>query len=351
MAGTVSQHQQGTLTNPSNGDNLDATVVLGGINAVGTTHNGHDSDATIHVQSSTLAGRPAAGTAQRVWITTDGLRAYVDNGSAWQELAYLSLAAGGTVAGATAFSSTVAVTGAVTASSTYAGAGQISVSGNLSVSLGSNGYVAVGSSTANGAQILGQGSSKDIGLYNKVGGVILDVLTGTLNVQMYGSLAITGSLSGVTTLATTSNATVGGTLAVTGATTLAAVSATTGTFSSTLGVTGVATLTGGAVMGANVNLSTASGGAFFLSDSAAPSVGLVINGATKQVNINDVNWFFAHSGLKVVGPRKTGWTIMTGTPVRATKATSTVTLAELAGIVMAMQQDLGATSGHGLIDA
>lgn len=60
---------------------------------------------------------------------------------------------------------------------------------------------------------------------------------------------------------------------------------------------------------------------------------------------------FAVRGTTVVGKQATGWTVMTGTPVRATKATATVTLAELAGIVMALQQDLGKNLGHGLIDA
>lgn len=49
---------------------------------------------------------------------------------------------------------------------------------------------------------------------------------------------------------------------------------------------------------------------------------------------------------KVVGTRQTGWVAMTGTPVKATRVTSTVTLPDLAGIVMALQADMIA---HGLI--
>jgi hypothetical protein len=46
--------------------------------------------------------------------------------------------------------------------------------------------------------------------------------------------------------------------------------------------------------------------------------------------------------------RPTGWTVATGTPQRTTFATSTVTLAQLAGVVMALEQDLIAA---GLIGA
>jgi len=55
-------------------------------------------------------------------------------------------------------------------------------------------------------------------------------------------------------------------------------------------------------------------------------------------------------GTQVVGARQTGWTIMTGTAERGTFATSSVTLEQLAGVVLALQEDLG-TGGHGLIDA
>lgn len=51
---------------------------------------------------------------------------------------------------------------------------------------------------------------------------------------------------------------------------------------------------------------------------------------------------------QVVGARQTGWTVATGTPSRATFATGSVTLATLAGVVMALEQDL---ITHGLIGA
>jgi len=52
------------------------------------------------------------------------------------------------------------------------------------------------------------------------------------------------------------------------------------------------------------------------------------------------------AATKVLGVRQTGWTAMTGTPQKSTAATSTVTLAQLAGIVMALQADL---ITHGII--
>jgi len=113
MSGTVANWQQGAFSSPANGQAGDASVVLGNDNAVRSKHNSHDADATIHVQSSVLASRPGAGTAQRVWVTTDGKRAYIDSGTGWDELAYLSLADGGTVAGATTFSASVTVGGAL----------------------------------------------------------------------------------------------------------------------------------------------------------------------------------------------------------------------------------------------
>jgi hypothetical protein len=56
---------------------------------------------------------------------------------------------------------------------------------------------------------------------------------------------------------------------------------------------------------------------------------------------------YAVGGVQVVGGRNTGWTAMTGTPDQASAfATSTVTLAQLAGRVMSLQ---AALTTHGLI--
>ena len=61
--------------------------------------------------------------------------------------------------------------------------------------------------------------------------------------------------------------------------------------------------------------------------------------ATGQLNVG---------ANKVVGARDTGWTVATGTPQKATFATGSVTLPQLAGVVMALEQALIA---HGLIGA
>lgn len=100
MSGQVSSNQQGAFTTPVNGASGDAAVVLGNDNALRLKYNAHDADATVHVQSSVLASRPAAGTAGRFWWTSDGLRLYYDTGAAWSEVAYVPYVAGiGTITG------------------------------------------------------------------------------------------------------------------------------------------------------------------------------------------------------------------------------------------------------------
>lgn len=88
---TVGGHGVSAFTSPSNGDALDATVVKGNDNTLRTAYVAHDSDAGIHVQSSTLATRPVAGTVGRFWVTTDtgSVKQWYDNGSSWEEVAYI----------------------------------------------------------------------------------------------------------------------------------------------------------------------------------------------------------------------------------------------------------------------
>jgi hypothetical protein len=84
---TVSTHQQAVFTVPVNGTApVDADEVRLNDNATVGSYNAHDADATIHVQSSTLALRPAFGLSGRLWFTSDERKLYFDSGTAWQEL-------------------------------------------------------------------------------------------------------------------------------------------------------------------------------------------------------------------------------------------------------------------------
>ncbi|HUT86468.1 MAG TPA: hypothetical protein VMX15_00070 [Candidatus Heimdallarchaeota archaeon] len=100
MAQTVATYQQSAFSTPIAGGALAAAVVLGNDNNLRTAYNSHDADPGIHFQGSTLGARPAASTAGRKWLTTDGLRLYYDTGSVWSEAAYLPLV-GGTMANTT----------------------------------------------------------------------------------------------------------------------------------------------------------------------------------------------------------------------------------------------------------
>lgn len=81
--GLVGQHVVPTFVTPVNGGALDATIPLSNDNTTGTTHNQHDADFTIHPQQSTLANRPVAGSAGRLWYCTDTNLLYFDTGSSW----------------------------------------------------------------------------------------------------------------------------------------------------------------------------------------------------------------------------------------------------------------------------
>ena len=89
MATTVAQHSVATFTSPVNGTTpIDANTVRGNDNTIRVAYNDHDADPGIHVQSSTLASRPVAGTAGRKWITTDAgsQKLWYDDGTDWHEV-------------------------------------------------------------------------------------------------------------------------------------------------------------------------------------------------------------------------------------------------------------------------
>jgi len=86
MATTVGQHSVAAFTSPVNGTTpIDANSVRGNDNTVRSAYVDHDADPGIHVQSSTLASRPAAGTAGRKWITEDSgvYTLWFDDGTNW----------------------------------------------------------------------------------------------------------------------------------------------------------------------------------------------------------------------------------------------------------------------------
>jgi len=83
---TVGRYQLRPLNMPSSGRPVDASVVRSNDNLLRIKLDAHDADGTIHVQSSTLANRPAFGEAGRFWITSDTLQTWYDTGSAWVEL-------------------------------------------------------------------------------------------------------------------------------------------------------------------------------------------------------------------------------------------------------------------------
>jgi len=115
MATTVGQHGVATFTTPSNGDALDANVVKGNDNTTRDAYVAHDSDSGIHMQSSLLAARPAAGTVGRKWMTTDtaNVKLFYDNGSAWENLDYLPTAGNVAIAGDLTVAGTTTLTGTV----------------------------------------------------------------------------------------------------------------------------------------------------------------------------------------------------------------------------------------------
>lgn len=89
-AGLIAQHQTAAFDGPVNGQKpIDARQVVRNDAALRDSSNGHDANATIHVQSSGIASRPAPGIAHRKWVTQDDGIAlmWYDTGAAWVPLA------------------------------------------------------------------------------------------------------------------------------------------------------------------------------------------------------------------------------------------------------------------------
>jgi hypothetical protein len=89
MPVTVPLHTLKTFTSPVNTRMpVDANAVRTNDNLLTTAFNAHDSDASIHVQSGTLAQRPATGVEGSVWVCTDTQDTYLYTGSAWVQTSW-----------------------------------------------------------------------------------------------------------------------------------------------------------------------------------------------------------------------------------------------------------------------
>jgi hypothetical protein len=190
MAELVAAYPVGAFTDPQNGNSpVDADEVRANDDAMRSSFNGHDGDATIHFQSSLIATRPAAGTVGRKWFTSDSFQVFRDNGSSWDEIDYLNKTNGGTVAGATTFTGTLTSTagsrtfGATTFSGTITG-----TAASFSSTISAAGATLTGALTGTSAAFSGAVS---VGALTATTGVF----TGTINVNSTNGLAL-GSVPG-----------------------------------------------------------------------------------------------------------------------------------------------------------
>jgi hypothetical protein len=84
----VGQHQVRPFNSPVQGAPANPDIVRGNDTILQQALNRHDADPTIHVQSSELADRPAAGVPGRLWVThSAGVYAFwFDDGTTWQPI-------------------------------------------------------------------------------------------------------------------------------------------------------------------------------------------------------------------------------------------------------------------------
>jgi len=252
-----------------------------------------------------------------------------------------------TCSAAATVGTTLGVTGATTLSSTLAVAGLLTASAGLTVT----GLIREGGTTnawfqysAPDTRVISLNAAGKVAFRDS--GNVNDNMTiseaGAMVVRAgmtCTTLAMTGALTGVTTGA------------FSGAVSMAALTCTTITPSSYIKIAGSSpaanssTIHTGSTgnLGGNVTINVAVGGAFY----ATANDVTVLAAAATGIDITPTgSGVITITNTQVVSSRKTGWTVMTGTPQRGTFATSTVTLAQLAGLVMALEQDL---ITHGLI--
>jgi hypothetical protein len=195
MAQVVGQHQVATFTDPQNGQSpIDATQVRTNDNALRGQYVDHDADPGIHLQSSALASRPAAGTAGRKWLTMDSgsYRLFVDDGSNWQEVTYLRTDANGTVTGNLTVTGNVVVEGDTTLGNANTDA--VTVTGRVAsnVEFGTDDTHDVGASGANRPRTVYAGTSVVTPL------VTATTLGGTLSTAAQTNITSVGTLSALT---------------------------------------------------------------------------------------------------------------------------------------------------------
>ena len=185
MPNTIGQHAVATFTSPVNGTTpIDANSVRGNDNTLRSSYNNHDADPGVHLQSSALASRPAAGTAGRKWLSNDtgSYRLWYDDGTTWQELTYLS-GGGGTISGNLLITGTLGVTGLITATG--------GVSGNVTGNLTGNASTATTLQTARNINGVSFNGSADI---------TVTAAAGTLTGSTLASGVTASSLTSVGTL-------------------------------------------------------------------------------------------------------------------------------------------------------